>query len=835
MKKFISILLLIILNTSSLSAYTQSYGPLTDDENFVLSFGSNKCKYFKQSDIPTIFIPGILASWYSEEGYNESKTKRWIPDPITHSYDTLFYTFSQNGYSLRDVFYTDEFSTYIKGNPKHSLYMFGYDWKKDNKITAKILSNLVLQIREKYEQDNGCDIGTVNIIGHSMGGLVARTMLSDMCASEDDLKNYYKKEVVENKVTISNPNDGKGIKSFKSTSCDNFTRVNQLITISTPQRGSPNSFPMWTKGNMYKTNEYIQSELLQGQLGTKSNQELYAMIHGHNSKLPNGIITIGQLLPDIKKNNTYNEELRYIEQDGKKISKESHPVNSFLEELNTDENIENMFSNISGKYTSYYSTLTGNNYDFKSIIPFVELISTPKNNIVSYEVNNKTSTYKGIDIYSYYTDMPKYDVYNIEKKIINEKGLGGDGTVPTKNLLLISNDFGKRPDNTKFENIEVKCYDNELLQKNGYNLPEIENALTKKVGKLPLELCSHTKMPMLTSLQVYDKISDEDIFYGYNLKDKLKKEQELLYGYLGYADYNSLYVSENTINGYNSDYTTGNGSLDLGIKKESYISSVDIGGINNTEKLDSRFLEGAFINTFTDTEEINKFIKDKDKKSVERKELTFDGEIGAVDSLLRYEILSPINLIIEDEQGRKIGIDPETGKIVNEIPGAWTSGDTEGSNEPEFFLIPRTGTGKIMNKIHSYGTGDGEYHIVLNEIKTNPDTTSTGYTDETASFVIAGIAKKGVVENYLVGIEGNKANYKLIDSEVSTALKKVELSEKYHDILMKLYEILDKKYTKAKKQKLKKNLIKFKESKNPKFADNEKVNFLIDMIIEYIK
>jgi hypothetical protein len=27
--------------------------------------------------------------------------------------------------------------------------------------------------------------------------------------------------------------------------------------------------------------------------------------------------------------------------------------------------------------------------------------------------------------------------------------------------------------------------------------------------------------------------------------------------------------------------------------------------------------------------------------------------------------------------------------IINEIPGAWTSGNTEGSNEPEFFLIPK--------------------------------------------------------------------------------------------------------------------------------------------------
>jgi len=37
-------------------------------------------------------------------------------------------------------------------------------------------------------------------------------------------------------------------------------------------------------------------------------------------------------------------------------------------------------------------------------------------------------------------------------------------------------------------------------------------------------------------------------------------------------------------------------------------------------------------------------------------------------------------------------------------------------------LIPRTGTGEVIHKINTYGTGDGEYHIVMEEIKTSSHT-----------------------------------------------------------------------------------------------------------------
>ncbi|MDP2090823.1 MAG: hypothetical protein Q8K30_04465 [Candidatus Gracilibacteria bacterium] len=814
MKKILSMILLIFLNVPYLNAVDNEYGDISERDKFILSFGeSRKCKNIKDSDIPTIFIPGILASWYSEEGYEETKIKKWTPDPVTHAYDTLFKVFQDNGYTLRDVYYKDEFTTYIEKNPKKSLYLFGYDWKKDNKVTAKILSKLVLQIREKYEQDNGCDIGTVNIIGHSMGGLVARTMLEDMCVSEKSLEYYHNRERLE-----------KGeMKDFISSPCRNYTRVNKFITIATPHRGSPSSLAIWEKGDIGQTETYVKGSVLKGQLGVLTDNGLYELIHGYNKKLSNGIVTIGQLLPNISKNGTYNNDLLYLEKGGKKISAIKYTQNPFLDELNSRKNIDKMFSNITGKFSSYYSEITGNK-DKNNVIGYK--ISDTYFNEKGTELNDLTEVIDGKDIYSKYPFTPTIFLYNISENIRNSGGLGGDGTVPTNNLKLIAND-GYDPqieNNTKFENKLIKCYDE--------NKPYFtETDLVYKLGETNMELCAHSKMPTLTSIQVLDNILGNELFKGLDDISKLSKEIELLYKSLGYANNTFFY-----------------GSLD---------------------KYDSSYLIKYYYNYYfaESDKKINEFIENRKSDDYDRKSLNYT---SGINELIRYEILSPINLLIEDEQGRKIGIDPDTGMIINEIPGAWTSGDTEGSGEPEFFLIPKTGTGTIQHKIHSYGTGDGEYHIVMNEIKLDNTSSQASPLEKkeqdqkNVSFVIAGTAKKGVVENYVSKIEESEASYEKIDtkeieqnntqkqsiktgnnSSTSSAnagpvkklneTKKVELKYKYKDILTKLYNILDTKYTQKKKQKLKQNLLKFKQSKNPKYKDNEKVNFLIEQIIEYVK
>src|SRR3989344_8668463 len=91
---------------------------------------------------PVVVIPGILGSW--------EKDGEWVLDPITHIYDNLIDTLLANGYV------EDE-----------TLFKFPYDWRKSNVITAQLLADKIQEIKEI------CECVHVDLIAHSMGGLVA--------------------------------------------------------------------------------------------------------------------------------------------------------------------------------------------------------------------------------------------------------------------------------------------------------------------------------------------------------------------------------------------------------------------------------------------------------------------------------------------------------------------------------------------------------------------------------------------------------------------------------------------------------------------------------------
>ena len=95
---------------------------------------------------PVIIIPGIFGS----EEYNGT----WVMDPILHSYDDLVATLAANGYS------TSSAST--------TLFTFPYDWKNSNIYTAELLKNKIAEVKTI------CGCSKVNLVAHSMGGLVAR-------------------------------------------------------------------------------------------------------------------------------------------------------------------------------------------------------------------------------------------------------------------------------------------------------------------------------------------------------------------------------------------------------------------------------------------------------------------------------------------------------------------------------------------------------------------------------------------------------------------------------------------------------------------------------------
>jgi Tol biopolymer transport system component len=80
------------------------------------------------------------------------------------------------------------------------------------------------------------------------------------------------------------------------------------------------------------------------------------------------------------------------------------------------------------------------------------------------------------------------------------------------------------------------------------------------------------------------------------------------------------------------------------------------------------------------------------------------GNASAVLSFLAY---SPVDMLIIDPLGRRVGHDPASGQFVNEIPGALYSGN---DTDMEFVLLPGNLDGDYT--ITTVGTGSGPYTIV---------------------------------------------------------------------------------------------------------------------------
>ena len=102
MNKFLIVILVSCITFNISYGYQWQFWPIQPQELRILTWWDNTCKpwSYEESDVPTIFVPWIAASWYSEQWHTESKQKRWIPDPVTHVYDPLFFAFKIQWYTI---------------------------------------------------------------------------------------------------------------------------------------------------------------------------------------------------------------------------------------------------------------------------------------------------------------------------------------------------------------------------------------------------------------------------------------------------------------------------------------------------------------------------------------------------------------------------------------------------------------------------------------------------------------------------------------------------------------------------------------------------------------
>lgn len=137
------------------------------------------------SKTPVLIVPGILGSWW-ESVLPSLSSGKLVIDPIFHAYDDLYGALANNGYI-----------------PNQTLFTFPYDWRIDNRFNAVFLRDKISEIKTI------CNCQKVNIIAHSMGGLVARYYIES---------NLYKND------------------------------IDQLVLLGTPNKGAPEAYLSWEAG-----------------------------------------------------------------------------------------------------------------------------------------------------------------------------------------------------------------------------------------------------------------------------------------------------------------------------------------------------------------------------------------------------------------------------------------------------------------------------------------------------------------------------------------------------------------------------------------------------------
>ena len=148
------------------------------------------------------------------------KPSQLIPGGITETavgqdfYGRLLNTLQKYG-----GYQPSELNHVLKDPTERRLYIFDYDWRQDNVVTAGLFADFIQQIRMDYANPNL----KVDIIAHSMGGLMARYYLR-----------YGRQDVL---------NDNK----LKVTWAGAST-INKMILLGTPNLGSLSSIEGFIRG-----------------------------------------------------------------------------------------------------------------------------------------------------------------------------------------------------------------------------------------------------------------------------------------------------------------------------------------------------------------------------------------------------------------------------------------------------------------------------------------------------------------------------------------------------------------------------------------------------------
>lgn len=187
-------------------------------------------------------------------------------DPIFGSFDDLIETLDTNGYT-RD----------------ENLFPFPYEWHESNVESARLLKEKIESILAERKWPR------VDIVAYSMGGLVAREYIEALGGGE---------------------------------------KVDQLVTLGTPQTGSPKSYFMWEGGEFLSNRKISISDILAKKIFThEAKENNYENVFDYIRYAP--IPAVRELLP------VYSY-LRDKDSGDLRAYPDLTPRNLFLERLNSE-------------------------------------------------------------------------------------------------------------------------------------------------------------------------------------------------------------------------------------------------------------------------------------------------------------------------------------------------------------------------------------------------------------------------------------------------------------------------------------------------------------------
>jgi len=146
---------------------------------------------------PLVIVPGIFTSWNKNAiVYNQPVANNdWITNPTVYEYDGLITTLENLGYK-RNVDY----------------YFFNYDWRQS---LDNISDSLKIFLNQKVFPDHPDE--KVNLIGHSLGGLISRI--------------YQQKNLT--------------------------SAINKIVTVGSPHLGAAQVYKVAEAGEIDKTNNFL--------------------------------------------------------------------------------------------------------------------------------------------------------------------------------------------------------------------------------------------------------------------------------------------------------------------------------------------------------------------------------------------------------------------------------------------------------------------------------------------------------------------------------------------------------------------------------------------------